>query len=147
MTTQYRTKSNKSQLTDSSVLDIRRLSGQVPERALAKQFNIHRKTIYNIVNYKTWQHVPEPKTIASFKNYTIYPDGRVWSNASNKFMKLTTRASGENVVKLRNGSKSKTVAVSELVAKAFLGTRKRNIQVTYLDGNPSNSHHQNLLLA
>lgn len=147
MTREYRTTSTRSSLTDSTVLDIRRLSGQVPERQLAEQFDIHRKTIYNIVNNKTWQHVPEPKPIASFRNYSIYPDGRVWSNVSNRFLKPTTRASGESYVKLRNGSKSRTVSVSELVARAFLGTRKRNITVTYRDGNPANSHHQNIQLA
>lgn len=142
----YRQNSTRSTLTDSNVLDIRRLSGQVSERQLATQFNIHRKTVYNIANNKTWRHVPQPKTITSFKNYTIYPDGRVWSNASNQFMKQTQRASGENTVKLRNGSQSKTFAVSELVARAFLGTRKRNLQIQYADGNPSNNHFQNIVI-
>ena len=45
-------------LTETNVLEIRRLaSDQQTYNQIAKQFGIHKDTIYKIVNRKSWAHV------------------------------------------------------------------------------------------
>ena len=45
-------------LTETNVLEIRRLaSDQQTYNQIAKQFGIHKDTVYKIVNRKSWAHV------------------------------------------------------------------------------------------
>lgn len=45
-------------LTEQNVIDIRRLaSDNIKYTIIAKQYGIHKDTVYRIVNYKTWNHV------------------------------------------------------------------------------------------
>ena len=112
--------SNHSSLTGSQVLDIRRLytEGNNDTR-LANQFGVSRKAIYNIVNRKTWNNVPDPTTVRGFKDYVVYPDGRVFSKSTGDVISTIARTSGA-VVRIRtSGGNRKTVLVSSLVQKGF----------------------------
>jgi len=112
--------SNHSSLTGSQVLDIRRLytEGNNDTR-LANQFGVSRKAIYNIVNRKTWNNVPDPTTIRGFKDYVVYPDGRVFSKATGDVISTITRTSGPAVRIRTSGGKRTTMPISTLVAKGF----------------------------
>ena len=112
--------SNHSSLTGSQVLDIRRLytEGNNDTR-LANQFGVSRKAIYNIVNRKTWDNVQNPTTIRGFKDYVVYPDGRVFSKATGNVITMIARASGGRVRIRTSGGKRTTMPVSYLLEKGF----------------------------
>lgn len=113
--------SNHSTLTGSKVLDIRRLHDEegYNDAQLARQFSVSRKAIYNIVERKTWTDVPTPTTVRGFKDYTVYPDGRVFSKATNAFISPITRSSGPAVRIRTSGGKRTTVPVSNLIERGF----------------------------
>ena len=145
MTQFYRRFSNQTSLSDSDVLDIRRIfnQGDVSQTILAESYDVDRRTIHNIVTQQSWTHVPQPQPVSGNPQYMVYPDGRVWSTASERFLTPSTNASGEQIVTLSsNGSRSRT-NVAQLVAQSFLSTRKRNFSVSYRD-NPSDPHFTNL---
>ena len=142
----YLRNSPHSSLTDSKVMDMHRMFREgLNDTQIADRLNVHRKTVYNVRQGNTWAHVPRPVTVRGWQNYEIYPDGRIWSRATKRFLSPRKRRDGELVVELRSGSKRRTLPVSNLVAKAFLKGRNKN--VNYLDGNPSNVHYTNLSLA
>lgn len=142
----YRIFSPQSGLTDSEVTDIRLMGLHgLNETQIAKSYGIHRKTVYNILNRKTWNHVPSPVRAYGFPDYLILPDGRVYSQAAGRTMAVNTRSDGQPTVRIRNTSgKRVTVPVSTLVARGYLGTRSREPKVSYRDGNPTNTHFTNL---
>lgn len=145
---QYRKTSSHSGLTDSQVADIRLMAMRgIPQTEIANAVGIHRKTVYNIVERNTWNHVPDPVRAYGYPDYLVFPDGRVYSSVSDQFITSRTRADGEKVVRIRNSSGVRvTTPVSTLVARGYLGTRSRNPNVTYRDGNPSNTHFTNITL-
>lgn len=113
---------NVRAFTKSEVLDIRRLikTSRLTQTSAATIFGVSRKTIYNILNNKLYRDVPNPRRVAGFKNYEIYPDGRVWSITKGQF--VTQKISNLNrVVKIsRSNGKRVTVPVASLIAKAFV---------------------------
>ena len=117
--------SRHSTLTGSQVLDIRRLRAEgVSDTELAEQFNVSRKAIYNIVERFTWNNVPEPKTVRGFRDYTVYPDGRVFSKATGDQISAIKRSSGPAVrLRTSNGTRT-TIGVNDLVKKGFGTGRK-----------------------
>lgn len=121
MSNEYKVKSSRSGLTGSKVLDIRRMYHEelYNDTYLAKVFKVSRKTIYNIVNNITWRHIPDPVTISGFKNYVLYPDGRVYSRAQETFLKPEKRSTGSFVRLTGNNGKRKNINVDELVSTYF----------------------------
>ena len=112
--------SNHSTLTGSQVLDIRRLYNEGSnDTILANQFGVSRKAIYNIVNRNTWNNVPTPITVRGFKDYVVYPDGRVFSKATGDVISTITRTSGPAVRIRTSGGNRTTVPISSLVQKGF----------------------------
>ena len=112
--------SRHSTLTGSQVLDIRRLRAEgLSDTDLAEQFNVSRKAIYNIVERHTWNQVPKPKTVRGFKDYTVYPDGRVFSKATGEQINTINRASGPAVRLRTSGGARTTIGVCDLVKKGF----------------------------
>jgi hypothetical protein len=110
-------RSSQSSLTPSDVLDIRRLVSEGnTQTSTASRFNITRKAVYDIINGNSWSDIPNPVTLRGYSNYQIYPDGRVFSNNSGNFMKRKSTSS----VRLRdNKGTQKTVAINDLMRKAF----------------------------
>lgn len=113
--------SNQSRLTGSDVLDIRRLHdiNDFNDAQLSRLYGVCRKSIYNIVNRKSWRQVPNPVSIKGFRNYTIFPDGRVFSNTTETFMTEITRNSGPAVRITTTRGMRETVSVSSLLRRGF----------------------------
>ena len=116
----YTATSGHSNLTASDILDIRRMYADGnSDSAIANAFGIHRKTVYNIVNRKTWREVPTPVKVRGFSNYQVYPDGRVFSTASQSFVKPLNRTYGQAVRIQKSNGERTTVPVSTLLQKGF----------------------------
>jgi len=86
----------------------------------------------------------EHRQIASYPNYEITLDGRVWSNYSNKYLKYEITDKGYLKVRLNKGGKSKHFKVHRLVAKHFLQNPHNKPQVNHKDHNKTNNHISNL---
>jgi hypothetical protein len=144
----YRRTSPQSNLTDSTVAEIRLMGLRgISESEIARTFSIHRKTVYNILQNNTWNHVPAPVRAYGFSDYLVFPDGRIYSTVSDSFITQRSRSDGVNTVRVRtSGGQRVTTPVATLVAKGYLGSRSRNPQVTYIDGNPANAHFTNIQL-
>ena len=142
----YKRVSNRTNLNDSIVSDIRLAARQgVSTSEIARVTGVHRKTVYNILEGNTWSHVPEPARAYGFQDYLVFPDGRVYNPNTDSFLTTNERASGETTVRVRTSSGRRvTVPVATLVARAYYGTRSKNPDVTYIDGNPQNTHFTNI---
>lgn len=51
-------KNNFAVLTEENVRDIRRLAEEHTYQVIAKRYGIHKDTVYRIVKFKRWAHVP-----------------------------------------------------------------------------------------
>lgn len=142
----YRKSSNQSYLTDSSVSDIRLMAMRGANiNEIADSFGVHRKTIYNIVEQHTWNHVPSPVRAYGFPDYLVFPDGRVYNPTTDKFLSTTAKANGEQTVRVRTSAGRRvTIPVATLIARGYYGSRAKNPTVQYIDGNPSNTHFTNI---
>ena len=140
----YIRRSAQTGLTDSDIIDIR-LTAQrsgLASTLIADTYGIDRTTASRIINRRTWSHVPEPKQVG---NYSIYPDGRIFSKSSGRFMQPNIGRDGLQYVELRANGKREKVTVASLVAKAFLGTKSKNI--TFVNGDTTDAHFTNLVVA
>lgn len=146
MSKSYVRVSPQSGISDSQVLDIRRLfAAGFTKSDIADSFGVDRKTVYNIVNGNSWTHVPSPRQIGNFSNYEVYPDGRVWSRGSSRFVTSRTRKDGSVTVELRSGDRRQTVEVAMLVARAFVNSKVRTVNsISFRDGDSENTHFANL---
>lgn len=119
--------SNQSDLTASDIIDIREMVAETNEdgsraftdTAIAAQYGVERKTIYNIRNRNTWRHVPEPTVLEGFEGYRIYPDGRIFSEGRQNFIKADTRGRRTTVrMTARNGTR-RTMPLDNVIRSAF----------------------------
>jgi hypothetical protein len=85
----------------------------------------------------------EPKPYAKDNQYLIYPDGRVWSNKSNKFLSPTEHK-GYFRVTLHIDGKQLTPDIHRLVAETFIPNPDNLPQVNHIDENTKNNHYSNL---
>ena len=136
----YVSHSTRSGLSDSDVLDIRLASRSTSVRNIARQMTLPKSTVHDIISGKTWGHVPNPVVV--YRNYSVFPDGRVWSNKSNKFLTSKLNRNGTLTVEVTVNGSRKTVQVATLVARAFLGSR--GSRLNYKDGDRTNVHFTNL---
>ena len=87
----------------------------------------------------------EPKIIEDFPNYMIYPDGRVWSIKSKKFLyQSNSRGYNHCMLYRDNGKVRKACKVYRLVAKAFIPNPENKAQVDHIDRNKQNNNVTNL---
>lgn len=144
----YVRESKQSGISDSLVLDIRKAyASGATKTEIADAYGVDRKTIYNIVEGNTWTHVPSPRPAGSFKNYEVFPDGRVWSRNAGRFVSTRTRRDGTVVVELRNGDRRQSVDVALLVARAFVNKNVRTpSSIGYRDADSTNVHFSNLVV-
>jgi hypothetical protein len=143
MSRNYVKYSSRSMLSDSDVIDIRRDADSAENfsvRELAAKHAVPKSTVHDILTGKTWSHVPNPVTV--YKNYSIFPDGRVWSNKTSKFLQAKMAKSGTLSVELQVNGTRQTVPVASLVAKAFLG--KKSTKLSFVDGDSTNVHFTNI---
>lgn len=141
----YLRNSTQSGISDSDVLDMRDLAIRdgLTATEIGEQYGIDRTTAGRIITGRTWSHVPAPRTIG---NYSVYPDGRVFSISANKFLRATATKNGA-FVELREKGNREKVAVANLVAKAFISSRiTSSKKIAFIDGNPSDAHFTNLVV-
>ena len=85
----------------------------------------------------------EPKIIEDFPNYMIYPDGRVWSIKSKKFL-YQSNSRGYKHCMLYRDKVRKACKVYRLVAKAFIPNPENKESVDHIDRNTLNNNVTNL---
>lgn len=141
MTRNYTQHSKRSGVSERDVLDIRSLSTTRSVRQIASDLNIPKSTVHDIITGKTWSHVPEPVTV--YKNYSIYPDGRVKSIKSGQYMSTKMNREGIITVELTVNGSRKTISVAALVAKAFLNSKSSKLR--YADEDKTNVHFTNIV--
>lgn len=139
----YVRQSAQTGLTDSDIIDMRVQADRegLSATAIAADYGIDRTTAGRIISGRTWSHVPSPKQIG---NYSVYPDGRIFSKSSGRFMQATIGRDGAEYVELRTGGGREKIAVASLVAKAFLGTRSNKI--SFVNGDAGDAHFTNLVV-
>lgn len=76
--------------------------------------------------------------------YTIYSDGRVWSNISNKFFKQYTNNSGYKFISPTINKKSYNRTIHRLVAEAFIPNPNNLPEVNHKDLIKINNNDWNL---
>jgi len=86
--------------------------------------------------------------IIDYPNYLIYPDGKVWSKNSNRFMKYWLSKPGYCFIKLANdkfkNGKRKSFSVHRLVAIHYINNPTNLSDVNHIDGNKTNNNVDNL---
>ena len=82
--------------------------------------------------------------VQGFPNYLIYPDGRVWSKGSKKYIKYSDNKSGYYYVHLYKDKKPKSFRVHRLVAIHYLDNSDLLNEVDHIDRNKKNNNIDNL---
>lgn len=142
MSKSYFQHSPRSGLSDSDVLDIRAASATSSIRQIAKYMDVPKSTVHDIISGKTWSHVPNPVLV--HKNYSVFPDGRVWSNKTNQFLIKKLNKDGTLTVDITINGTKKTTTVAALIAKAFYNSK--STKLTYVDGDKTNVHFTNITI-
>jgi len=84
------------------------------------------------------------KPIKDFPNYYITPEGQVWSNNKNNYLKLKINKYGYAYVILYNNGIPTTKMVHRLVAEAFISNPNNLPQINHLNENKLDNHVENL---
>lgn len=96
---------------------------------------------------------PKMKTIKEFPNYSITPDGQVYSHLTNKyltpfvtavFIKKLNKYLGYPKVQLRHDGVKKRRFIHRLVAEAYIPNPNNYPQVNHIDGDKLNFSIENL---
>ena len=142
--------SPQSGLSDSDVLDMRTAftTKSVSVSDLADLYGINHTTANRIVTGASWAHVPSPKSINRGK-YLVYPDGRVYSIASRKFMASRVNKDGDEVVELRTTTGGRAITpIALLVAKSFVDSSIRSTKnINFVNGDTHDTHFTNITVA
>jgi hypothetical protein len=101
---------NKSQVLNPSEVSeimLRATVLQQSQSTIARQFDIGRATVYDIINRRTWKSVAEPKEIR--KGLYRLADDRIFSTRSNEFLKVSKdKSKNRNYVEVTvNGKREK----------------------------------------
>lgn len=145
MQTNYIRASKQTMLTDSDVLDMRDAAavGNVTSSEVAALYGIDPTTAARAIDGRSWSHVPSPKAIYNGK-YSVYPDGRIRSNASKSFLTPRTGKDGTPTVQLTINGSRETTSVAYLVAKAFISPSLRaTSKISFISGQ-TDTHFTNL---
>tara|TARA_R110000822_G_C14911620_1_gene450271 strand:- start:39 stop:494 length:456 start_codon:yes stop_codon:yes gene_type:complete len=82
--------------------------------------------------------------VKGFENYIIYPDGKVFSKHSNKYLKHLKGRSPYKFVIFCVNSKTKNYMIHRLVAEHYIPNDENKAQVDHIDRNPENNDITNL---
>lgn len=132
----------------------------------AKHINLSTHAIFKVLRKKNqtaggykWkyfneednlQHIDESelddcKTINGYDNYKIFPDSRIYSISSKKFIKHIPNDNGYVYVTLcKKGEKKQNKYVHQIVAEHFIDNPDNKAQVNHKDYNKKNNHYTNL---
>ena len=86
----------------------------------------------------------EPKPYPEDNQYLIYPDGRVWSDKTHKFLSPRKVGKGYFQVVLMIDGQQTPILIHRLVAEAFIPNPNNYPQVNHIDENKENNNYSNL---
>lgn len=84
------------------------------------------------------------KEIKEAPGYSIYDDGRVWSEKQQKFLSISLDEKGYQKASLWVNNKVKTIKIHRLVAKYFIPNPYNYKEVNHKDEDKTNNHVENL---
>lgn len=89
--------------------------------SIAQRYNVSPSTISDIASGRTYQDVPEAKAIPGFSNYLAYPNGKVWSFNTSRFVKPVQKNTASKVryINLHNRNSRRSMQVSHLISSLF----------------------------
>lgn len=106
--------------TPSQVNDIRHRINVLEETvsSVAKRYGVHSSTVSKISVGQTYRDIPTPMYVA---NYVIYPNGRVWSKSTGKWMSYRKKSSHATVehVDLRLNGQKRSFTKSSVISEFF----------------------------
>lgn len=76
--------------------------------------------------------------------YMVTKTGKIWSNYTNKFLKLTTDKDGYSIFSLCKQGTRKMGKVHRVVAQTFIDNPDNKPQVNHIDGDKTNNQVNNL---
>ena len=79
-----------------------------------------------------------------FDHYSIYSDGRIWSEASQKFLSPYINNAGYKLINLWAGAEETKWLVHRLVATCFVPNPNKYNVVNHIDGDRLNNDFRNL---
>lgn len=82
--------------------------------------------------------------ISGLEDYSITKDGKIYSQKSNKFLKIGTSTKGYSHVFLMNGGKSKAYYVHRLLMLTYFPPKDDSLVVNHIDGDKKNNRLDNL---
>ena len=82
--------------------------------------------------------------IEGYSNYLIYPEGRVWSKKTKRFLKPGSDKRGYLHVALCKDGKPKTTKIHRLVAEHYIPNDDNKREVDHIDRNKHNNDVTNL---
>jgi hypothetical protein len=100
------------------------------------------ETWRDVVGYEGYYQVSNTGKVKSISR-NIW-NGKGYIKSSGKLLKQGTNQKGYPIVYLSKNSKSKTITVHRLVAKAFIENPSDKPQVNHIDGNKKNNNVSNL---
>jgi len=83
-------------------------------------------------------------TIKDFDNYLIYPDGKVYNQKYDRFLKPQLNKDGYYYVYLSKTNKTYVKCIHRLVAGAFIPNPNGKPEVDHIDRNRKNNNIENL---
>ena len=82
--------------------------------------------------------------ITDFPMYSVYSDGRVWSEYQYRFLNQKTMLNGYVMLRLTGKNKHERHAVHRLVARHFLPNPDNSIDILHINGNKRDNRVENL---
>lgn len=82
--------------------------------------------------------------IENYDNYLIYPDGKIWSKFSKKFLKLQNDKDGYKIINLSKNGKLKTHKIHRLVALHYIPNPNNLPQVNHKNCKKDDNNIENL---
>ena len=83
-------------------------------------------------------------TIEGFPNYLIYPDGTVYNQKYDRFLKASLGNHGYLCLNLRKNNKTYLKSIHRLVGQAFIPNPNGKPQIDHIDRDKSNNNVENL---
>lgn len=109
-------------LTVSAVCNIRHaitVEGR-PATEVASKYGISPTTARAVARGDRYSDIPQARPIPGFQSYLAYPNGRVWSTNSGKFVKAVKKSSAKTkYYNLKNSGTRRSVAVNTIRSELF----------------------------